>query len=278
VKYIVGISGGIDSQAALNWAIDTHGAANVIGFNADPGGNEHPLTTEHIAWLSANVHPIVTVHPVYGDLWKTPKTLESHGVRADQPMTFVDLAIAKGRWPSSQAQFCTHFLKLEPALRWISENIREDFERVSGVRRDESTNRQRTPERFWDEMFGCFTANPLATWTKERCFDYCLGKGQRVNELYKLGFKRVGCAPCINSGRDDIRLWVQRAPEMIDKVREWECRSRRTFFAPIVPGKTVNWVDDVVAWAMEVPRSRGQFALDVLYTPPVCESKYGLCE
>ena len=278
MKYIVGISGGVDSQSALNWALDNYGPKDVIALNADPGGNEHPITTDFIAWLSANVHPVVSVYPKYRDVWVNPATAEKHGVDWNGDMSFAGLATVKGRFPSRKAQFCTTFLKLAPSRRWIDEHVGEEFERVSGVRRDESRDRARTRERFWDEYFECYTSNPLATWSKDRCFADCLGRGQRVNPLYSMGFSRVGCAPCINAGRADIRAWVARGPEMIEKVRGWEAQTGRTFFPPMVPGKRINWIDEVVAWAMEVPRSRGQLALDVLYTPAVCESVYGLCE
>ena len=45
LTYIGGLSGGIDSQAA----------AHVVLVNSDAGGNEHPLTVEHIGWYSKHV-------------------------------------------------------------------------------------------------------------------------------------------------------------------------------------------------------------------------------
>jgi hypothetical protein len=112
------------------------------------------------------------------------------------------------------------------------------------------------------------------------CFDYVKHHGEKINELYTLGFGRVGCAPCVNSGKDDILAWVVRFPEMIDKVREWEQRTGHTFFAPIVPGMpdgAYNFIDDVVKWAKTVHGGK-QMGLHVLYERPACESDYGLCE
>lgn len=53
MKHIVGFSGGIDSQACARWVLNRYPAGEVILLNSDAGGNEHPLTTEFIAWYSA---------------------------------------------------------------------------------------------------------------------------------------------------------------------------------------------------------------------------------
>lgn len=47
-KHVVGFSGGIDSQACAGWVLDHFPHEDVILMNSDAGGNEHPLTTEHI--------------------------------------------------------------------------------------------------------------------------------------------------------------------------------------------------------------------------------------
>jgi hypothetical protein len=64
---------------------------------------------------------------------------------------------------------------------------------------------------------------------------------------------------------------------MIDKVREYERRAGRTFFAPMVPGLKINWIDEVVEWSKTTWGGK-QYSLDVLYERAVCESDYGLCE
>jgi 3'-phosphoadenosine 5'-phosphosulfate sulfotransferase (PAPS reductase)/FAD synthetase len=282
-KYIVGVSGGIDSQAALNWALDEFGVDSVIAMNADPGGNEHPLTTEHIQWLSENVHPIITVRATLRDCYERDETIARHsdrlGINPDDPISFATLAAIKGRFPSPRAQFCTEFLKLRPMLAWMELHKEEigEYERITGLRRDESDKRVTTPDREWDDFFGCYVRHPLAHWTKRQCFHLCLTKSQKINALYRLGFSRVGCAPCVNASRDDIRGWAKRFPEMIDKVRDWEREVGRTFFRPMVPGKEINWIDEVVAWS-NCTRGGKQFSLEMWMPAPVCESKFGLCE
>jgi 3'-phosphoadenosine 5'-phosphosulfate sulfotransferase (PAPS reductase)/FAD synthetase len=168
------------------------------------------------------------------------------------------------------------------------ENVSDDYERYTGLRRDESYNRNDTPEREWDEYFDCYVNHPLYDRPKQEGFDAVRAAGEPINPLYSLGFTRVGCAPCINSGKDDIARWASRFPEMIDKIRGWEERTLNTFFSPCVPGirprldcrgkmSVHNWIDEVVEWAKT---DRGGYQFNILkgLERPSCESKFGLCE
>ena len=149
--------------------------------------------------------------------------------------------------------------------------------RYTGVRRDESEARKNAPIEAWDDWFDCDLHSPIADWTKQMCFDYVQGHGEAVNPLYALGFNRVGCAPCINSGKEDVLNWDIRRPEMIEKIRGLESRTGRTFFAPCVPGKYTNTIDEVLEWA-RTSRGGRQQMFPILHEREGCESKYGLCE
>jgi 3'-phosphoadenosine 5'-phosphosulfate sulfotransferase (PAPS reductase)/FAD synthetase len=277
VKHIVGFSGGIDSQACARWVLNRFPKEDVILLNSDAGGNEHPLTTEFIDWYSANVHPVVKVYALVQDMWVTPGHAETKGFKSLDILTFPKLIQIKGRGPGPQSQFCTHFLKLQPTKKWIAENVTDEYVRYSGVRRDESSKRADTPYLEFDEEYDCDLYRPLMDWTKQMCFDYVKAHGEKINHLYTLGFNRVGCAPCVNSGKEDIRNWAQRFPAMIDKIRGWEQETKRTFFPPKVPGLRLNWVDEIVAWSM-TERGGHQTTMEALIPPPSCQSKHGLCE
>lgn len=290
LKHVVGFSGGIDSQACARWALNRYPKDDVILLNSDAGGNEHPITTGFVEWYSRTVHPVICIKAIIADLAGVGQRDERAAARRAEfaetdLLTFDRLAYIKGLFPSRTRQFCTDFLKLRPANRWIKQNLRDKgfrWRRYSGVRRQEGkgnaankrTNKQPVE---WDESLGCELFYPIVDWTKQMCFDYVKYHGEQVNDLYTLGFDRVGCAPCVNSGKDDILAWAQRAPEMIDKVREWERRVGMTFFGPVVPGMKLNFIDDVVEWS-KTTRGGKQYALHVLYERPACESDYGLCE
>jgi 3'-phosphoadenosine 5'-phosphosulfate sulfotransferase (PAPS reductase)/FAD synthetase len=288
IMRVVGFSGGADSQATALWVRKRWPAENVILMNTNAGGNEHPLTEAFIAEYSRTVFPVVSVKALIRDLGDVGTKDGATGDRRrefgpDDELTFDRLAYIKGRFPSRKAQFCTEHLKLAPQLRWLRENLTDKgvrYWRYIGVRRDESAARKDTPLTRCDDYFGCMACYPLAAWTKPQVFAYIAENGEEANPLYKLGFGRVGCAPCINSGKDDILLWATRFPGMIDKLRAWEAKNGRTFFAPCVPGMEINFIDDVVKWAKTVRGGR-QYALPFFeqeISDGKCMSKWGLCE
>jgi len=279
VKHIVGFSGGIDSQAAARWVLNRHPAEDVILLNSDAGGNEHPITVEFIAQYSSEVHPVVVVQAEVQDMDGLAKVkIAEMGLQPTDLLTFDLMAHLKGWFPDRRTQFCTHHLKLLPQVRWIKANLHgQEFTRYTGVRRDESQNRKNRQPIEWDDCFGCPLHHPLVDWTKQMAFDFVRAHDEPINPLYLLGFNRVGCAPCINANKQDIRNWAKRFPEMIDKIRDWEMRVGKTFFRPAKKGGSIRWIDDVVRWAMTEHGGK-QFSLDVLFEPAACDSDYGLCE
>jgi 3'-phosphoadenosine 5'-phosphosulfate sulfotransferase (PAPS reductase)/FAD synthetase len=294
VKHIVGFSGGIDSQAVAGLVIDEYGKDTIL-LNSNAGGNEDPLTDLFVEWYSVNVYPVVRVNAIVADLWKTPnyldvaKTKETAVAKAvadirddHDALTFAGMIRFKRRPPSRTNQFCTEILKLRPQKRWIAEHFGvggqfegESYVRYTGLRRDESENRKNTPNQEFDEFFDCEVFHLIAEWTKDRCFEFVKNRGEKINPLYMLGFNRVGCAPCVNCSKEDILNWLERRPEMIEKVREMERETGYSYFPPIVPGSHHNRIDEVLAWA-KTTRGGKQFALP--RQRPACESKYGLCE
>ena len=284
IKHVVGFSGGIDSQACARWVLNRCDPADVVLINSDVGGHEHPITTEFIQWYSENVHPVSVVTPIVADLGGRGTRPGATKDRRDKygdtdPLTFDVLAEIKGMFPSRKMQFCTEHLKLAPARRWQDENIGKEYGiiRYCGVRRSESQKRKNAKAWDYDDYFKCTLIQPLVDWSKEMCFDYVKSHGEKFNELYTLGFDRVGCAPCVNSGKADIRQWALRFPEMIDKVRAWEQRTGLPFFRFAKNDGKTRFIDEVVDWSMTKFGGK-QLDLMVLQEPPACESKYGLCE
>jgi len=290
-KHIVGFSGGIDSQACARWVLNryhtaTSGKDEVVLINSDAGGNEDGMTTEFVEWYSGNIYPVIRVHAIVSDLWAhdglrvhvSESVATEKGYAPSDRLTFDTLALLKGRFPSSQASFCTDILKIRPTLRWIKENAGDcDYVMHTGKRRDESKRRAITPASEWDLTYDCQLKHDIFDWTKEMCFEYVQAHGERYNSLYELGFSRVGCAPCHQSNKEDILNWTIRKPENIDKIDKWEQRVGRTFFPPMVPGMAINFIQDVVEWA-KTSRGGRQQPFPIFHEREACESKYGLCE
>lgn len=285
MKHIVGFSGGIDSQACALWVRQRYPTEDIILLNSDAGGNEHPITTEFIEDYSRDVFPVVMLSPQVQDMdGRAKAAIERRGLRPTDPLTFDLLAELKQCFPMHYQQFCTTHLKLIPQRRWMMENLdgllADGFARYIGVRADESDDRALLPDHQWDEFFDCDLYRPLLRWTKQQCFDFVTAAGEEYNPLYKMGFSRVGCAPCVNAKKEEIREWAARFPEMIDKVREWERRVGKSFFRPQTKGGPIQWIDDKVRWART---ERGGRMLSLPFVEAdaaagACVSKYGLCE
>lgn len=284
MKHIVGFSGGIDSQACARWVLNRYPKEDVILVNSSAGQWEDPLTIEFVDWYSENVHPVVRTDAIVADIWETPGYAETRGYNSNDPLTYQTMVAIKGRPPSRKAQFCTEILKLRPQRRWMREVFGpggmyagEDYCRYVGVRRDESEARKNAPFEMWDTWFDCPLYYPIADWSKKMCFEFVQAHGEKFNPLYTMGFRRVGCMPCINVGKEEIVNITIRRPEAVEKVRKLERETGRTFFAPMVPGLAINNFDEVLAWA-KTARGGRQAKFDVMFDREPCESKYGLCE
>lgn len=285
MKHIVGFSGGIDSQEAAARVIEKYGPDDTILLNSSAGNWEDPLTIQFVKDYSRDVHLVITVDAIHADIWETPGFAEKRGFDSNAPLTFEDMVRIKGRPPSRTAQFCTTILKLKPQRRWMRDYFGpngpcayEDFARYTGVRRDESHARKNFPDTEWDDFFDCPVFHIIVGLTKPECFEGAKRRGEAINPLYMMGFGRVGCAPCVNSNKEDILNWDARRPEAIGRVRGLEERSGVTFFPPIVPHiKGNNSIDQVIEWA-QTSRGGRQQLFPILHEREACESKYGLCE
>lgn len=163
-----------------------------------------------------------------------------------------------------------------------------------GVRADESLARRYLPE--CDEVGGgLFNYRPILKWPVEAVFEAHRYMGIKPNPLYFQGAGRVGCMPCINCGKDELRAIADRWPEEVARVREWErlasMASRlgsATFFQvgtdPTVSrgdeiSHETHGIDRIVAWA-RTSRGGRQFDLVNAINSEAggCSSAYGLCE
>ena len=282
-----GISGGKDSQATALWLIHESGLPREsIRFTFCNTHNEHRFTYEHVEMLSRRFAewgcaPIVWLEPEMG---------------------FYELARFKKRFPSRKARFCTQFLKVIPSREDVMDFIQRGYEVIvhSGVRAGESLDRAKLLERGFDDMFGCVVNRPLLRWSLDQVLGISAKYGVPLNPLYSFGAKRVGCFPCINSTKAEVKLISIHFPERIDELREQERSFPNpisTFFArKTVPlrfrsfevdtkkGKMlVATIDDVVRWSHtlkgakeKTPRLWDDFYADDKTL--VCPSGAGMCE
>lgn len=143
MKIIVPISGGKDSQAALLWAIEKYGKANITGVFCDVKW-EAQATYLHIEYLVKKS----------GISFKILSSSKYDGM--------IDLAVKKGRFPSSTARFCTEELKVKPMIDYIL-TLNESILFIDGIRADESEKRSKMlPDcRYFKYYFEPHTTNSI---------------------------------------------------------------------------------------------------------------------
>lgn len=67
---------------------------------------------------------------------------------------------------------------------------------ITGLRSEQSDNRQDMPMIEWDEQRQLYKFNPLINWTYEQMMTYITVQNVPYNTLHDKGFISIGCAPC----------------------------------------------------------------------------------
>jgi 3'-phosphoadenosine 5'-phosphosulfate sulfotransferase (PAPS reductase)/FAD synthetase len=194
-KIVVPVSGGKDSQSCLKLACEAVGSEYVLGLFCDTQF-EHPLTYQHIEKLG-EMYEVDIVSVTGGSV---PEKVLSHK-----------------RFPDFGTRFCTSLLKLRETKFFL-----RDFAKVNGpvevwygMRSGESSQRsKRYKDKLDDTLYaphevmpsfypkylaklGVMFKMPILNWTEQEVFEYLNGE---ENPLYKQGFDRVGCFPCLAAG------------------------------------------------------------------------------
>lgn len=128
-------------------------------------------------------------------------------------------------------------------------------------------------------------------WTAEQAFDLATARGIAHNQLYRQGMTRVGCMPCINVNKGELRAIALRFPAHPQRIAGWEvivgmC-SKRGYSTFITDAHAASDLRKVFAnlniWARiewsKTTRGGRQFdLLASLDDATACSSAYGLCE
>lgn len=241
---LISVSGGKDSTALLLLAIERQ-PENLQAVFADTG-NEHQQTYDYvryleqatgiaIRWVKADFSKQIAHKKEYVlTKWAEKGVAQKDVARAAAALVpsgnpFLDLCLWKGRFPSSQAAFCSEELKRNPIINQVQNPILEAGSSViswQGVRADES------PRRASLASFECkkvvengaelWNFRPILQWLVGDVFAMHDKHGIKPNPLYSQGMGRVGCMPCINCRKDELLEISRRFPEAIDRIKEWE--------------------------------------------------------
>jgi 3'-phosphoadenosine 5'-phosphosulfate sulfotransferase (PAPS reductase)/FAD synthetase len=227
MKYIVSVSGGKDSTALLLYALNNlqvNKEDEIIPVFADTEW-EHKYTYEYLDYLEEKLGiKIVRIKNEIG------------GMR--------EIVLHKKFMPNRLRRYCTEELKQKPFKKWVYENFVSkniDFINLVGVRREESKARANEEsfkimrETYNRKAFYVKTLQPIVYWTTERVFQYIEENGLEPNPLYKKGYKRVGCYPCIFANKAELQMldgeYLERLRNLEKEVSEKIGKTAK-FFAP----------------------------------------------
>jgi phosphoadenosine phosphosulfate reductase len=93
---------------------------------------------------------------------------------------------------SCAPDLCCEVRKIAPQRRFL----RDYGAWVTGIRRDQTTQRADTPVLSWEERFGVVKIAPLVNWSTGEVEEYVCERGLPLNPLLGRGYKSIGCAPC----------------------------------------------------------------------------------
>lgn len=132
----------------------------------------------------------LTIQACYPDQHKLEDFITAHG-----PDAFYESV--------DKRKQCCHLRKVEPLHRAL-QGVQVW---VTGIRADQSPERQHTPILEWDEHYQLFKYHPLLNWTYDQLTNYVSQHDIPVNPLHAKGFVSIGCAPCTRAIRpgDDFR-------------------------------------------------------------------------
>lgn len=306
VQHLISVSGGKDSTATYLLAMESGRPFRAVFADT---GNEHELTYEYVARLADRTggpavetvradfsaalqrhrEYILRVWPEQGIADEIVS--EAAELNAPSGNAFLDLCILKGRFPSRMAQFCTQELKELPILSLVADMARTGpVLQWIGIRADESRNRAKQP-RYNRHEAGGYVWRPILRWTESDVWTQHRKHGIAPNPLYALGMGRVGCMPCINCRKNELRSIADQFPEHIERIERWEqvvaqANKRRsaTFFAPAKDAADrraegiYSGVREVVDWSRT---SRGGRQFDLFFQEQHgggCSSDLALCE
>lgn len=141
---------------------------------------------------------------------------------ARNPM--ICLILVKGMFPSRMMRFCTQELKWYPLKRHIAAllDAGHDVVNVVGVRAEESEKRAKMA--LWEFVpdLDCDVHRPMLAHTEAQIIELHTRHNLRPNPLYLARARRVGCWPCINARKDEVRFISEFDPERIELVGELE--------------------------------------------------------
>ena len=163
------------------------------------------------------------------------------------PGGMVEKIRQRAGFPARKQRWCTRELKVE-LIRAYHDALMEregvDTVSVLGIRAEESEDRAKMPVFGFDDLWGGYIWRPMIAASVADVLALHHRHGIPVNPLYRKGFSRVGCNPCIYATKEEIALTAEHFPQRIDQIRalEIECEGIRVARNEETPGRYASEV------------------------------------
>ncbi len=240
---LVNISGGKDSQAALDETVRAADAAGVrdriITVFCDLGDEDEwpgtrELAAEHAAHYGLR-HEVVRREITGPDGQPMQQSLSAH---IEQ----------RGKWPDAARRYCTSDLKRAPVYRLMTRLAAEKraagvtgrrvrILNVLGLRAQESAKRALMAPFSRDERATNQTVRlvdewlPIHSWTATQVWARIAKAGTRPHPIYAAGMPRLSCRFCVLASRSALILAARLDPGGAERRAQMEERMGHTFRA-----------------------------------------------
>ena len=209
---ILSLSGGKDSTALLLMCLEKNEHIDEV-ITADTG-LEFPEMYNHLAKLEL----LVKDHSVKYTVLKSDETFSymmlEKVIKSEKYGDHIGLG-----WPSTNARWCTKYLKTELIKNYLKDIEKEHGEIIQliGLASDE----QKRINRDFNKKKG--KRYPLNEWgiTEKDALKYCYERGYNWGGLYEK-FKRVSCWCCPLQSMDSLRVLYWDYPELWRQLEKWE--------------------------------------------------------
>ncbi|MGV3547264.1 MAG: phosphoadenylyl-sulfate reductase [Pedobacter sp.] len=196
---------GLDIVAKLKYLAEKH--EGKIVFSTSFGWEDQVVT--HL--IFANNIPIKVFTLETGRLfpetyyvWNRTLEIYQQPIHAYFPQSDLLQEMVAAKGPSSfyesveNRKECCYIRKIEPLKRALAGN--EIW--ITGIRADQSANREGMEDVEWDEGNQLFKFHPIFDWTLEDVKQYLKDNNIVYNTLHDKGFPSIGCAPCTRAVRE----------------------------------------------------------------------------
>jgi 3'-phosphoadenosine 5'-phosphosulfate sulfotransferase (PAPS reductase)/FAD synthetase len=150
-------------------------------------------------------------------------------------------------WSSPSMRFCTSEEKVAPiTAELVRRYPGQTIISVSGIRKEESTARSRTPTFSWQEKLKRVTMNttgydwhPILEWTTQEVFNFHHDQSFPLHNAYASGMTRVSCCFCILASQADLYT-ASHLPETQAVYRQLVSLETRSSFS----FQSSHWLGD----------------------------------